>query len=184
MPEKIRFDLYTDVSVGPKAGWGAVLAEYGTEIARSQGVMKIDTLVTDIFEITAVSLAIDWLVENHLIPQGQIVRVWSDNENAVKWIMGKLPIRKRKETFGKMMAARVKTTNAGRRGGIIIRAQWVKGHQPLGNSAHGDFNKIADRLAREASGVLARQRESSDRRKGRIPQTIAPQTIESAQALD
>lgn len=143
-------DLATDASYAMNSGsWGAVLFAPAVLDVEASGALKTPVRSSTSAEARAAANALHHFIASGDIIPGDQVRLVCDNMNVVRYITeghnSKVPDIAEPILHMRNLAALHE---------LILRAVWVKGHQPAHISTHARLNVRCDRLAKEAWRAL------------------------------
>lgn len=143
--------IYTDASFSLGIGsWGAVIKGLETDLHMS-GVFTGMCASSEQAELQAIATVLHKLARGGQLRDGASIRIYTDNRACDFALNGRGKFKRNREAMQLAMAV-LRRVIAARQ--LTVKCGWIRGHQPLGASAHGDANRIADKLARAAHPTL------------------------------
>lgn len=160
--------IYTDASFSLGTGsWGAVVKGLETELHLS-GAFAGTCHSSEQAELQAIAIVLHNLARDGHLHRGASVRIYTDNRACDMALNRQGKFKRNREAMQQAMDTLQRVIEAGQ---LQVKCCWIKGHQPLGNTVHGDANRIADALARAAHptipSVTQKRREHKRRRRER-----------------
>lgn len=140
-----------------RSGWGAVFVREGKVIAEAKGPMN--RMESTVAELKAVRNSLEHALAQRLARPGSSVIVASDCSAVECYLAENNAVAKRKELAALAEGIRRVATKAD----VVLIATWVKGHRAAAPT-HGAHNARADRLSKQAAGVLPSDAEMERKR--------------------
>lgn len=150
--------IYTDASFDVQTGtgsWGAVIRDTGNE-EQLAGVFSGSCHSSEQAELQAIAKVLHVLRQNEQLPIGRRVKVFTDNRACFQVLAGHARFKRNREAMVQAQEVVQRIIGALQ---LQFTVHWIQGHQPIGQSPHGDANRIADALARQANTALPDRRK-------------------------
>lgn len=135
-----------------RSGWGAVFVRGGRIIGEASG--ELPRIASVAAEFKAVRCSLDHALAKRFVRHGYSVIVASDCAAVEQYLTPGRSWNSRIELAALALGIRRVADTAG----LALVATWVKGHNG-GEPVHGKHNARADRLARQAAGVIPTDEE-------------------------
>jgi ribonuclease HI len=158
-PQRRSLKLFTDASYRERTNsgaWAAILI-IGDGTSEISGPLRGAVTSSTEAEMCAVANALHHFLKVRLIEPRDQVHLYCDNHTVVDRVNGKRP--KRKMVGG--VEALDKTIELANRAGIVLTAEWIKGHQRANPAdPHITHNRRADQLCSIHAKQLDRDRKA------------------------